>query len=142
MTMEPGKVKGAKWRNRFLKVVFPRLLEFKPEFIFISAGFDAHERDSIHRSTDTKITEFDYQWVTENLVKIANTFANGRIVSVMEGGYNTSAGPLSPLAQSIAFHVRALLNGTDEKMSELTEEQEKVEKYRREKLKERRPDFI
>ena len=85
------------------------MLEFKPDFIFVSAGFDAHERDHLHSSKDTQITEFDYQWVTENLVRIANQCCSGRIVSVLEGGYNTNAGPLSPLGQSIQYHVRALL---------------------------------
>ena len=55
-----GATKGGNWRSRFQKIVFPRLLEFKPDFIFISAGFDAHEKDLIHKPTDTKITEFDY----------------------------------------------------------------------------------
>ena len=56
------------------------------------------------------ITEFDYQWITEELAKLANRFCSGRLVSVLEGGYNTNLGPISPLAQSVAFHVRALLN--------------------------------
>ena len=75
----------------------------------MSAGFDAHEKDHIHSSTDTKITEFEYQWVTEQLIKVANEFCEGRIVSVLEGGYSTKSGPISPLAQSVAYHVRALI---------------------------------
>ena len=47
--------------------------------------------------------------MTEQLTKVANTFCNGRIVSILEGGYSTKSGPLSPLAQSVSAHVRALL---------------------------------
>jgi acetoin utilization deacetylase AcuC-like enzyme len=54
--------------------VFPRLIKFKPDFILISAGFDAHEKDHIHAATDTRITEFEYRWVTEEILKIANKY--------------------------------------------------------------------
>lgn len=110
--LTPGEAYGYKWRSRFTNKIFPRLQAFNPDFILISAGFDAHERDHLHSRRDTQITEFDYKWVTENLVKIANQCCQGRIVSVLEGGYNTNAGPISPLAQSIQFHVRALLSST------------------------------
>lgn len=76
----------------------------------MSAGFDAHEDDQIHSPGDTTVTEFDYAWLTENLQKIANQFAKGRLISVLEGGYNIRLGHVSPLAQSVAAHVRALLN--------------------------------
>lgn len=59
-------------------------------------------------SSDTTVTEFDYKWVTEQLTKVANTHCNGRIVSILEGGYSTKSGPISPLAQSVSSHVRAL----------------------------------
>jgi len=73
-------------------------VQFKPDFILISAGFDAHCKDHIHHPGDTGVTEFEYQWVTENLQKIANQFCEGRMVSVLEGGYNTNLGPISPFA--------------------------------------------
>ena len=98
--LAPEKSSSEVWRQSFSDIIFPRLAEFKPDFIFVPAGFDAHEGDIIH-CMDTKITEFDYHWVTQNLVAIANTYSEGRLVSVLEGGYNTTAGPLSPLAQSI-----------------------------------------
>lgn len=63
--LAPGTAKSTRWRSRFQTVIFPRLIEFKPDFIFISAGFDAHEKDHLHTSGDTEISEFDYQWVTE-----------------------------------------------------------------------------
>ena len=71
--LSPG-VEGRchEWRRAFLTKVFPRLCEFKPDFILISAGFDAHEKDHLHNRGDTSVTEFDYQWITEQLVKIAN----------------------------------------------------------------------
>ena len=88
-------------RRAFTKIVLPRLAAFRPDFILVSAGFDAHERDHLHRQGETLITEFDYYWLTEQLVRIANRYSQGRILSVLEGGYNTNAGPISPLAQSV-----------------------------------------
>lgn len=73
-------------------------MEFRPDFILLSAGFDAHENDHIHEKGDTGVTEFDYYWLTEHLQRIANQFAKGRMVSVFEGGYNIGLGPISPLA--------------------------------------------
>lgn len=105
-----GHASAATWRKEFTEQVFPRLCEFQPDILFLSAGFDAHEEDHIHSQGDIGVTEFDYAWLTENLQKIANQFAEGRIVSVLEGGYNIKLGTSSPLAQSVAAHVRALLN--------------------------------
>ena len=73
-------------------------MEFQPDIILISAGFDAHQCDPIHHSGDTGINEFDYKWLTESLQKIANTTAEGRIISVFEGGYNVKLGHMSPLS--------------------------------------------
>jgi len=70
--MLPGLASSPNWRKEFSEKVFPRLVEFEPDFILVSAGFDAHENDHIHSPGDTGINEFDYQWVTENLQKIAN----------------------------------------------------------------------
>lgn len=83
-------------------------MEFQPDFILISAGFDAHQSDPIHGNGSTGVTEFEYSWVTEQLQKIANTTAQGRMVSVLEGGYNVKLGHFSPFAQSVGAHVRAL----------------------------------
>jgi len=110
--------------------------------MFISAGFDAHERDHLHSEKDTQITEFDYQWVTENLVRIANQCCKGRIISVMEGGYNSNAGPVSPLGQSVQYHVNALLTTGKEPYNETLVSEgkslEELEKLRRSNLKKRR----
>ena len=79
----------------------------------ISAGFDGHGLDNINHGF-MDIDEDDFYWVTENLIKIANTTCEGRVVSVLEGGYRIKGGIISALAQSVAFHVFALMNATSE----------------------------
>jgi acetoin utilization deacetylase AcuC-like enzyme len=76
------------------------LEKFKPQMIFISAGFDAHTDDFL---ANLNFTEADYQWVTEQIVAIAHQYSDGRIVSSLEGGYNISA-----LAASVEAHLRSL----------------------------------
>lgn len=78
----------------------PRLMEFMPEMIFISAGFDAHVEDEMG---GTNLTEKDFSWVTDQLKLLADEFAKGRIVSMLEGGY-----VLSSLSRSVAAHIKAL----------------------------------
>lgn len=80
----------------------PALDTFRPQMIFISAGFDAHEDDYL---ANLNFTEDDYYWVTEKIVNIADKYATGRIVSSLEGGYNTEA-----LANSVEVHLLALLD--------------------------------
>ncbi len=76
----------------------------------ISAGFDAHSTDALNGHL-AKLNECDYKWLTERLVEIANKCCDGRVVSVLEGGYNTmGGGAFSPLAKSIEAHLEALLN--------------------------------
>ena len=81
----------------------PALEAHRPQLIFISAGFDAHREDPL---AGLKFTESDYAWVTRELVAVADRYANGRIVSMLEGGYSLSA-----LGRSAAEHVRELLAG-------------------------------
>jgi acetoin utilization deacetylase AcuC-like enzyme len=78
----------------------PRLREFKPQFIFISAGFDAHREDDMGQMG---LVEADYAWMTRQLMIIAKETAEGRIVSCLEGGYNLSA-----LARSVVAHLKEL----------------------------------
>ena len=78
----------------------PKLHEFKPEFIFISAGFDAHREDDMGQLS---LTEADYAWITRHLMAIAKQYSKGRIVSFLEGGYNLSA-----LARSVVAHLKEL----------------------------------
>lgn len=78
----------------------PALREFRPQLVLVSAGFDAHREDDMG---SLKLVEADYAWITERLVGIAGEFAQGRIVSFLEGGYDLSA-----LGRSAVAHVRAL----------------------------------
>lgn len=97
-------------RDAYRKNIFPHLLNFDPDLIFISAGFDAHRRDTMNFGYVGMVEE-DYEWVTEHLVQIANSCCNGRVVSVLEGGYKIQGGIVSPFARSVASHVRALVDG-------------------------------
>ena len=76
------------------------LTAFMPDFIFISAGFDAHRDDPL---ANLKLTEDDFAWATDALLKAAKTLCGGRLVSVLEGGYNLAA-----LAASAVAHVDVL----------------------------------
>jgi acetoin utilization deacetylase AcuC-like enzyme len=75
---------------------------FRPELIFISAGFDAHWQDEV---SDLNLTEHDYAWITREIRSIADAHAQGRIISVLEGGY-----ALQALARSVLAHLSALLD--------------------------------
>ena len=77
------------------------LAKFKPQLILVSAGFDGHEEDAL---ANFHLTENDYTWVTKEIKTIAEEHANGRIVSVLEGGYNLSA-----LGRSVAAHIKVLV---------------------------------
>ena len=94
---------GAAFRAAFETRILPRLREFRPELVIISAGFDAHMRDPL---ANLNLLEADFEWATRNLLQIADKSANGRVVSVLEGGYDLEA-----LAQSAAAHVTALMRG-------------------------------
>jgi len=97
-------------RDAYRKSVIPSLLEFDPDMIFISAGFDAHRRDTMNFGYVGMIEE-DYEWLTAQLVKVANTCCSGRVISALEGGYKIHGGIVSPFARSVASHVRALVDG-------------------------------
>ena len=79
----------------------PAIKDFAPDLVLISAGFDAHEADPL---AQLNLTEEDFSWVTEQLIAIAHADAGGRIVSVLEGGYDLHA-----LARSVQAHVTALM---------------------------------
>jgi acetoin utilization deacetylase AcuC-like enzyme len=78
----------------------PRLEEFKPQMIFISAGFDAHREDDLGQ---LGLNENDFAWITGRIQDVARRHAKGRIVSMLEGGYNLDA-----LARSVEAHIRVL----------------------------------
>jgi acetoin utilization deacetylase AcuC-like enzyme len=94
---------GKEFRAAFETVILPRLAVFAPEFVVISAGFDAHMRDPL---ANLNLLEPDFGWVTGKLMEVADASACGRIVSVLEGGYD-----LQGLARSAAAHVTALMRG-------------------------------
>jgi acetoin utilization deacetylase AcuC-like enzyme len=83
--------------------ILPRLSAFGPELIIISAGFDAHARDPL---ANLQFTDADFGWATRKIMEVADKRAQGRVVSVLEGGYD-----LEGLSQSTAAHVVALMRG-------------------------------
>ena len=96
----PAYTKGMEVRELIEMMWIPRLEEFKPEMIFISAGFDAHRDDDLGQ---LGLNEQDYAWITQRVKDVAKRHAKGRIVSCLEGGYNLSA-----LARSVEAHIRVL----------------------------------
>lgn len=92
---------GAEFREAVEDYWLPALHDFKPQMVFISAGFDAHLEDEM---AGLRLIESDYKWVTERLCEIADEYGEGRIVSMLEGGYNVSA-----LARSVVAHLKALM---------------------------------
>ena len=96
----PAGSGGEEFRGAVTDCWLPRLHEFKPQMIFISAGFDAHYEDDMG---GMKLFEKDYAWATEQLKLVADKYADKRIVSMLEGGY-----VLSALARSVGAHLRVL----------------------------------
>jgi len=94
---------GDTFKQAFEQVILPRLREFKPDLVVISAGFDAHTRDPL---ANLNLLEADFSWVTKKLMEIADASAKGRVVSMLEGGYD-----LQGLSRSVAAHVTALMHG-------------------------------
>jgi acetoin utilization deacetylase AcuC-like enzyme len=94
---------SSKFRAAFENTILPQLKKFSPELIIISAGFDAHYRDPL---ASLNLRADDFGWVTRKLMDVAETSAGGRIVSVLEGGYD-----LQGLQESVAEHVTALMGG-------------------------------
>lgn len=94
---------GEKFREAFESRILPRLAAFGPELLIISAGFDAHMRDPL---ANLNLLEDDYSWVTKKLMELADKQCGGKIVSVLEGGYD-----LEGLSRSASAHVVALMRG-------------------------------
>ncbi|MBA3660141.1 MAG: histone deacetylase family protein [Gammaproteobacteria bacterium] len=92
---------GLAFRERVAAAWFNPLATFKPEIIFISAGFDAHRDDPL---ASLKLEKEDYVWITKELLAIAKTHSEGRIISALEGGYHLPA-----LAECAVAHVCALV---------------------------------
>ena len=92
---------STEFRRAFNEFILPALEDFRPDFIFISAGFDAHRDDPL---AQLMLVEEDYAWVTERLTACAARHCENRVVSSLEGGYDLRA-----LAASAAAHVHALM---------------------------------
>jgi acetoin utilization deacetylase AcuC-like enzyme len=92
---------GSQFRAAFRDRVLPELSDFEPDLLIISAGFDAHRDDPL---ANLELVEDDYGWVTLELAEIAHKKCQGRIVSLLEGGYDLAA-----LARSAGVHVGALM---------------------------------
>jgi acetoin utilization deacetylase AcuC-like enzyme len=89
------------FRKAIEQTWLPALESFRPEWLFISAGFDAHRSDPLG---GLQLTEDDYAWVTRQLCQIADTYGEGRIVSSLEGGYH-----LESLGRSVCAHLDAMI---------------------------------
>jgi len=89
------------FRDAFERIILPSLRDFDPDILLISAGFDAHADDPL---AQMRLTEDDYRWVTHEILAAAADCCEGRVVSVLEGGYDLEA-----LAHSVDVHVRELM---------------------------------
>jgi acetoin utilization deacetylase AcuC-like enzyme len=97
----PSRSGSDAFREAVTNEWLPALDAFAPQLIYISAGFDAHREDDMG---NLGLVEADYAWVTKELMKVADKHCQGRVISCLEGGY-----VLSPLARSVAAHVRVLI---------------------------------
>jgi acetoin utilization deacetylase AcuC-like enzyme len=93
---------GERFREAFESRILPALHDFGPDLVVISAGFDAHQADPL---ANLRLVEADFMWATERLADMAGKHCNGRIVSLLEGGYDLNA-----LARSVAVHVKTLMD--------------------------------
>ncbi|WAC72241.1 histone deacetylase family protein [Roseateles sp. SL47] len=96
----PPYTRGPEVREMIEALWMPALERFKPQMVFISAGFDAHREDEL---AQLGLVEADYEWITLRIMDVAQRHAKGRIVSCLEGGYHLSA-----LGRSVGAHLRAL----------------------------------
>ncbi len=94
---------GTQFKDAMDSRVLPRLEAFHPDLILISAGFDAHVRDPM---ASLRLVDTDFAWVTRRLMDVADRVCGGRVVSLLEGGYDLEA-----LASSASAHVSALMRG-------------------------------
>ena len=101
--LNPGD-DGDDFREAMLSRILPALHDFGPDFLFISAGFDAHVRDPL---AQLRLTEADFVWITERLLDVAAKHSGGKLVSTLEGGYDLDA-----LASSTSAHVAALMGAS------------------------------
>ena len=96
-----ASAKSAEFRAAVTDHWLPALERFQPEIVFVSAGFDAHRDDEM---SYVSLTDADFRWVSEEIVRVAKASASGRIVSALEGGYE-----LHSLARCAEAHIRVLM---------------------------------
>jgi acetoin utilization deacetylase AcuC-like enzyme len=99
--LRPGDA-GDRFKEAFESRVLPALRSFGPDIVLISAGFDAHQDDPL---ANLRLVEPDFAWATAKIAEVADKHAHGRLVSMLEGGYNLAA-----LAKSVGVHVKALMD--------------------------------
>lgn len=97
----PARSGGEPLRQAVAERWLPALAAFRPQLIYVSAGFDGHREDDMG---NLGFVESDYEWVTRQVMNVANTHCAGRVISCLEGGY-----VLSALARSVAAHVKVLI---------------------------------
>lgn len=97
----PAGTNSVRYRQAIQKKWFKAIEDFKPELIFFSAGFDGHQSDGM---SDFMLTNEDYAWLTQQIKKIAQSTCQGRMISILEGGYD-----LATLGEACASHVKALI---------------------------------
>jgi acetoin utilization deacetylase AcuC-like enzyme len=95
---------GDQFREAYESVILPALRRHAPDLIVVSAGFDAHRSDPL---ANINLVEEDYAWITRKLIDVARERCGGRLVSLLEGGYDLTA-----LSRSVAVHVQALLEAS------------------------------
>ena len=93
---------GSEFREAFETVILPQLSSFQPDLIVVSAGFDAHMRDPL---ANINLAEADFIWATQKIMDLADGCAGGRVISLLEGGYDLQA-----LGNSVAAHVATLMH--------------------------------
>jgi acetoin utilization deacetylase AcuC-like enzyme len=96
----PPGTGGPTWRRVVERDILPAIDAWRPQLLFISAGFDAHADDPL---ASMALVEDDFAWVTRELSRVADRHCDGRIVSVLEGGYDPSA-----LARSVVAHLQVM----------------------------------
>jgi acetoin utilization deacetylase AcuC-like enzyme len=92
---------GSEFRDAVETTWLPALATFEPQLLFVSAGFDAHRDDDM---AQLGLLDSDFRWVSEKLVSVAAATARGRLISVLEGGYEENS-----LARNVAMHLRVLM---------------------------------
>lgn len=94
---------SSEFRRKYNSLILPAVRKFKPDLLLISAGFDAHKDDPL---ASIRLVEDDFRWITSELMLIADKCCQGRIISILEGGYNLKA-----LADSVMIHIKTLMAG-------------------------------